>query len=131
MIADVFQQQDSEVDRMAWPKKHTRKIVVDGHPYQWHRSRRSLYVGDDRITVGTIEGKFFLYIDPFPHDFEMRPCTIADAIRWAVANGWDPDSGPTRQMTYPNDATGFMWLPDGARCSFDLDADDFGDEELN
>ena len=108
---------------MTWPKKHTRKIVVDGETYQWHRSRNSLYVGNDRITVGTVTGKFYLFIDPFPHDFEMRPSTIADAIRWAVTNGWNSVDGPTRQLTYPDDATGFVWLPDGARSCFDLDAD--------
>lgn len=116
---------------MAWPKKHTRKMVVNGDSYQWHRSRKSLYVGDDRITVGTSNGRFFLFIDPFPHDLVMRPGTIADAIRWAVKNGWTPDDGPTRQLTYLSEAAGFMWLPEGARSCFDLDADQLKHNESN
>jgi hypothetical protein len=92
---------------MAWPRKGTHKIVVDGTPLLWHYPLCSNAV----ITVGTEGDRFYLYIDPFPWNFEFRPASIADAIRWAVANEWTSHGGPTRAMAFDDNLKRNVWLP--------------------
>lgn len=105
---------------MAWPKKKTRKIVVDGTPFLWHYSAGCLYCSDAVITVGKEDDRFYLFIDPYPHDFEFRPAKIADAIRWAIAEGWTSANGPTRGMAYDSTLGSNVWLPQGARHLCDV-----------
>lgn len=56
-----------------------------------------------------------LFIDPYPWSFEYRPRDVTVAIRWATAQGWTPDDGPTRAMSFDDDAGEFVWLRDGER----------------
>ncbi len=99
---------------MAWPKKGTRKISVDGVDYLWHYSGCCLYCSEDVFTIGLPGKPYVLYIDPFSWNFEIKPSNIANAIRWAVNNGWTPEKGPIKAMSFDrNDA--FVWLPDGER----------------
>ncbi len=100
---------------MAWPKKGTRKITVNGIEYLWHFSAGCPCCSDAVFTVG-IEGKaYVLFIDPFPHNFEIKPSSIADALGWAVKNGWTPENGPTRGMALDDKTGSFVWLADGQR----------------
>lgn len=99
---------------MVWPKKGTRKISVDSVTYLWHYSAHCPMCSNDVLTVGITGMPYVLYIDPFPWNFEIKPSAIAEAIQWAVNEGWSPDQGPTKAMSL--DSTGaFIWLPDGER----------------
>lgn len=100
---------------MAWPKKGTRKITVDGVNYLWHYSAHCPLCSDDVFTVGIAGSPYVLFIDPFPWNFELKPSSIASAIRWATENGWTPAQGPTRGMSYDDRSKEFIWLPDGER----------------
>lgn len=55
------------------------------------------------------------FIDPFPWHFEIKPSGIADAVRWAVRNGWTPGFGPAKAMELDGDAGDVTWLPGGHR----------------
>ena len=100
---------------MAWPKKGTRKITVNGVNYLWHYSGRCPCCSDDVFTVGIAGKPYVLYIDPFPWNFEIKPSSMADAIRWAINNGWTADEGPTKAMSLDDNTKEFLWLPDGGR----------------
>ncbi|CAB1076853.1 hypothetical protein D1AOALGA4SA_4650 [Olavius algarvensis Delta 1 endosymbiont] len=56
-----------------------------------------------------------MFIDPFPWSFEIKPSSIASAIRWASNNGWTPDKGMTRAMSLDDKIEKFVWLSDGQR----------------
>ncbi len=75
---------------MAWPKKGTRKITVDEVVYLWHYSGHCPWCSDDVFTVGIAGKPYVLFIDPFAWNFELKPSSIAAAIRWATNNGWTP-----------------------------------------
>ncbi len=100
---------------MAWPKKGTRKISVDGVNYLWHYSAHCPWCSDDVFTIGIAGQPYVLFIDPFPWSFEIKPSSIASAIRWASNNGWTPDKGMTRAMSLDDKIEKFVWLSDGQR----------------
>jgi hypothetical protein len=99
---------------MPWPKKGTRKIIVDGVEYLWHYSAHCPMCSDDVFTVGIQGNPYVLFIDPFPYNFELKPSCVANAIRWATNNGWTPNKGPTRAMSMDSDSN-FIWLSEGER----------------
>ncbi len=107
---------------MAWPKKGTRKITVDGLPLLWHYAAHCVFCRADAITVGVEGERYFLYIDPFPWGFEFRPRSVADSVRWALAQGWSPALGPTCAMAWDDKRGENVWLPEGARHLADLPA---------
>lgn len=107
---------------MAWPKKGTRKIVVDGQDFLWHYSGHCSLCSDSVITVGREDNRFFLFIDPYPHDFIVSPASIAESIRWALKEGWTCQFGPTRAMAFDSTTQNNVWLPDGVRHLVDLDS---------
>ena len=37
------------------------------------------------------------------------------AVRWALAQGWTPDAGPTRAMAWSDERQEYIWLADGER----------------
>lgn len=100
---------------MAWPKKGTRKLVIDGEAYLWHYDAHCPLCSTDVFTIGQAGKPFVLYIDPYPWEFEMRPATVAKAARWALNNGWNPATGPTRALFWNEATHDFEWLPDGER----------------
>jgi len=100
---------------MAWPKKGTRRLVVDGIDFSWHYTGHCPCCSDDVITVGIAGKPYVLFIDPFPWKFELRPSHVASAIRWAIKNGWSPDGGPTKALSLDYDKDEFVWLPEGKR----------------
>jgi hypothetical protein len=75
---------------MTLPANKRRNIVVDGRKFHWTPGRK-----DDHgwITIQDATGAgAHVIIDPV---WIMRPADVADAIRFAIANGWTPGvSGP-------------------------------------
>ncbi|WP_223788198.1 hypothetical protein [Marinicella meishanensis] len=100
---------------MAWPKKGTRKIVVDNEAFLWHYDAHCPWCSDDVFTAGKAGKPFVLFIDPFPWVAEMGPKYVAKAIRWARANGWSSSGGPTRALSINSADEQFFWLEDGER----------------
>lgn len=98
---------------MAWPKKGTRKLVIDEKTYLWHYSGHCPLCSSDVFTIGQHGNRFVLYIDPYPWGFELTPSSVVTAIKWAVDKGWSPESGPTRAMAWKDKIQEFVWLPDG------------------
>jgi hypothetical protein len=103
---------------MAWPKRNTRRLHIADCEYLWHLSGNNI-CKENRITVGTETGKHFLFIDPYPHDFEITPSSISRAVKWAIENGWSPIDGPTRNMCLSENK--FRWLPSGVKYGNQLD----------
>ena len=81
---------------MTWPSKDTRKIVVGGESFLWHVHESRVGWADAPITVGREGSKFVLHLDAFSWDGTPKPSIVAEAIRWALAKGWTPETGPTR-----------------------------------
>ena len=100
---------------MAWPRKGTRKLVVDEEEYLWHYDAHCPLCSTDVFTIGQEGGRFVLYIDPFPWGFEFRPASVVKGIRWALRNGWTAESGPSRAIVWNDAAQDFEWLPEGKR----------------
>ncbi len=99
---------------MAWPKRGTRKIVVDGESFAWHYDACCPWCSDKVMTAGKEGERYFLHIDPYPHAMEMGPKPVAEAIRWAKAAGWTAEGGPTRAVAM-DEAEKFEWLAEGQR----------------
>jgi hypothetical protein len=100
---------------MAWPRRGTRKIVIDAEDFLWHYDACCPWCSNDVFTAGKAGVPYVLFIDPFPWGAEFRPRFIAAAIRWARQGGWSAESGPTRALAL-NDATQqFQWLEPGQR----------------
>lgn len=104
---------------MAWPKRGTRKLHIDGENFLWHYDACCIWCSDDVFTIGQSEARYVLYLDPLSY-LEHKPSSIVTAIRWALSNGWSPENGPNRGMALNNDTGEFVWLPDEARHLHDL-----------
>ena len=100
---------------MAWPKRGTRQLVVDGASFLWHYDGCCLWCSNDVITVGREGVPYVLFIDPVAWHFEFRPAQVVDAIRWALKEGWTPENGPTRAMGLNDETEAYEWLADGQR----------------
>jgi hypothetical protein len=100
---------------MAWPKKGTRKLVIDGVKYLWHYDGHCPLCSSQVFTIGREGERFVLFIDPYPWGFELRPASVVKAVRWALSQGWTSKSGPTRAMAWNDQKQEFEWLPEGER----------------
>ena len=100
---------------MAWPKKGTRTLVIEGESFLWHYSGHCPFCSADVFTVGRGGQPFVLFIDPTPWGFELKPSSVVAAIRWGLNNGWSPEKGPTRGMAHNDSTSKFEWLPEGER----------------
>ncbi|MDY7030732.1 MAG: hypothetical protein SVY10_02350 [Thermodesulfobacteriota bacterium] len=100
---------------MTWPKKGTRKLVIDNKDYLWHYDAHCPLCSSDVFTIGRPGKKFVLFIDPNPWGFELRPASVVAAITWALKKGWSPDSGPNRSIAWNDKTQEYEWLPDGKR----------------
>lgn len=100
---------------MAWPKKGTRKIVIDGDEFLWHYDACCPWCSDDVFTAGKSGYPYVLFIDPFPYAAEIGPGYVARAIKWAISKGWSPLNGFTKSMSIDSDMEVFFWLKDGER----------------
>lgn len=100
---------------MAWPKKGTRKIVVDREEFLWHYDACCPWCSDDVFTAGKAGDPYVLFIDPFPWAAEIGPKYVAEAIQWARRNGWSSSDGPTRALSIDGTNKEFFWLNEGER----------------
>lgn len=100
---------------MAWPKRGTRRIVVDGEEFVWHYDACCPWCSDDVFTAGKEGAPHVLFVDPFPWGFEFRPRNVAAAIRWARASGWTAEKGPTQALALNDKTERFEWLGPGQR----------------
>ena len=100
---------------MAWPKRGTRKIVVEGSTFLWHYDACCPWCSSDVFTAGRPGAPHVLFVDPFPWGFEFRPANVAAAIRWALQNGWSPEKGPTQALALNDETEQFQWLAKGQR----------------
>lgn len=95
---------------MTWPRKGTRTIVVDGASFLWHVNDGRVGWGDAPITVGRDGAKYVLHLDTFSWDGTPKPSIVASAIRWALDEGWTPETGPTHRVARV-EAGRFAFLP--------------------
>ncbi len=109
---------------MAWPKKGTRKIVVDQEEFLWHYDACCPTCSNDVFTAGKAGEPYVLFIDPYPWAVEIGPGYVAKAIRWAKMQGWSALKGPTRALSFDSDTEEFFWLQNDQRhaeCSLKND----------
>ena len=83
---------------MTLPKKNRRAIVVDSVQYHWTIGTRD----DHRRGTATVQSSSGqgakLIIDPVGL---LTPRSIAEAIRFAISNGWNPlDAGPSHWLGF-------------------------------
>ena len=78
---------------MAWPKRGTRTPILHDGPFLWPYDSHRLWCSDDGFTVGKSGRPFVLFIEPFPFALEIRPRHVANALRWALPQGWTPSRG--------------------------------------
>jgi hypothetical protein len=93
-----------------------RKIVVDEEAYEWVLRDNSLAANGERhVAVYSPSKKGqTLHLDPYAWEFEVRPRTISEAIRFALGIGWTPTSpAPPMYLGFRDDQ--FFRLPDGMR----------------
>lgn len=100
---------------MAWPKRGTRKIVIEGEEFLWHYDAHCPWCSDDVFTAGKAGERYVLFIDPFPYAAEIGPKYDAKAIKWALEEGWSSKYGPTRALSINSETEEFFWLREGER----------------
>lgn len=72
-------------------RKPIRQLVVDGRAFRWVLPGNALDHAElVHLTVFAEERGQELWIDPYAWELEIRPKTIAAAIRFALKNGWTP-----------------------------------------
>lgn len=94
---------------MAWPKRGTRKLVIDGVTWLWHYDAHCEFCSSECVTIGRTGCPHYLFVDTFSRHFIRNPGNMAAAIRWATDNHWTPETGPDQALTATEDA--FEWLP--------------------
>jgi hypothetical protein len=67
------------------------------------------------LTAGKPGAPHVLFIDPFVWSMETRPRSIAAAIRWARAEGWTAEHGPTRGIALDETTQSYRWLAENQR----------------
>ncbi|WP_157496531.1 hypothetical protein [Hahella ganghwensis] len=100
---------------MTWPKRGTRKIVIEGDEFLWHYDACCPWCSDDVFTAGKSGKPFVLFIDPFPYAVEIGPGYVTKAIKWAQSQGWSPETGGTKAMSIDSNSQEFFWLDEGER----------------
>jgi len=73
--------------------KNIRHITVASKKYYWSLEGNEIHTPNRRIVIG-LEGTSYsrLYIDPYMHDFEIGPKSVASGILAAIGMGWKPES---------------------------------------
>ena len=95
---------------MTWPKRGTRKIVVDGVEYLWHFDAHCLWCSNGLFTVGQPGKPCVLYINAAVFGEEIRLKNVALSIKWAVSEGWSPEQTPSRSMSRNYETEEFYWV---------------------
>lgn len=101
---------------MAWPKKGTRKVHAGGRDLLLQPSDPH-YSGQLPATVGTHDGRYYLYIYVGIDGYGMRQG--AEAIAWALSNGWTPEEGPDAHVFINGEGTA-KWIErsDDSICGY-------------
>ena len=94
---------------MGFPKKRTRKLIVNGQTYLWHYSDHCPDCGSSPITIGQEDARYYLFIAPYTRDFTFSPKTISKAIMWALSNGWTASNGPSQKLCFNPAKDDFEW----------------------
>lgn len=106
---------------MAFPRRHTRKITVDGIGYLWHMNHGSDEFGQTQITIACAgQPKWFLHLDPYPAmrgDFKIGPAIVRRTILWALSIGWQPTQVHEPTFIYFRDGE-FLALPYSERMKY-------------
>lgn len=72
---------------MAWPKKHTRTLVVHGETYQWQSDTKNFR---QWTVIGKKSGEGqLIFLDPY--FLSTTPGQIRKVIIFALSSGWKPD----------------------------------------
>ncbi len=76
---------------MAFPKKYTRKLVVNNEQYLWHLNG-NWEVSNSWIVISKkdCESNQLLFLDPYHHDILPTKSTVTSAIIFGIENGWKP-----------------------------------------
>jgi len=99
---------------MAFPRKDTRRISVDGIPYVWHLNKdwdvRTRWIVIRRQISGAGQ---LLMVDPYHHDLLPTRGAVGGAIRFALKSGWRPErkAAPLR-LTFAGREQGFQLAPE-------------------
>jgi len=96
---------------MSFPRRHTRKIIVDGIVYHWHLNADF----DSRFEAWIVIGQKgnagqLILLDPYHPGFVIGPRAVAEAIRFARAHGWQP-AIPGKPIHLGSDGTRFARCP--------------------
>ncbi len=97
-----------------------RKIVVNEIVYEWCIRGNTLYAEHITIYKPRINGTV-IHLDIIPWGVEIRPRTVAEVIRFALAINWSPDSNAQPlKVGFVNE--GFVVLPEGVNNSLEYEA---------
>ena len=75
---------------MTLPKKQIRKITVDGEEYLWQLSQRFETRTSWIVIQHSHQAHQLLCLNSYSHDLPIGPNIVAEAIRFALRNGWAP-----------------------------------------
>jgi hypothetical protein len=94
---------------MAFPRKNTRRLSVDGISYEWHLNedwdRRTRWIVVRREACGAAQ---LLMVNPYHHDLLPSRGTVSKAVRFALGHGWRPEhKGPPVRLTFAGREHGF------------------------
>jgi len=98
---------------MAFPRKNTRRLSVDGIPYTWHLNDdwdiRTRWIVVRREVSGAGQ---LLMVDPYHHDLLPTRGSVSRAVRFALSHGWHPERkcSPLR-LTFGGRDKGFQVNP--------------------
>ena len=110
VLASLSQSLGTNTSHMAFPKKHTRRLSVDGVEYLWHlnkdwdRRTRWIVVQQLGASVGQL-----LMVNPYHHDLLPSKGTISEAVRFGLGHGWKPSrKGPPVRLYFAGRDRGFQ-----------------------
>ena len=102
-------------------RRATREITVEGRQYFWVLDGNSItdQNRERHIKVHVAETtKRLLYIDPTPWHFKVTPKMVAEAIRYAISQGWEPgEAGKEMYISMKEDQ--FYVLPYDVKFAFE------------
>src|SRR5438128_348413 len=77
---------------MTLTKKNTRRITIAGEEYLWHLNRRFENRSSWIVIQHSCYSDQLLCLNPYSHDLLIGPGAVAEAIRFALNNGWTPQT---------------------------------------
>lgn len=94
---------------MAFPKRHTRRIAVNGVQYVWHLNHGDIDFGQTQVTIGHAKShRWLLHADPY--QIEPLPANVRAVILWALDQGWMPQVSHEPMLVSREDGA-FFWCP--------------------